>query len=200
MIVKKFLSLTVVALLISLSTVLWAGGIDDIDHPNWSGNYLVDRTGTHRGAINSSGELSVRVDSVGHFSVAHISSILHVAGQGSSGAVKTEEHKTGALTTWRVSSCGTTVATAVTTNTTRRDLIVNNIGDRPVYIGYGATGHVALTIANGFPMHSMGFTSANGIAGENHRYSGPLTLANYQGPLSCIAPAATGLSIIEILK
>lgn len=197
MIVKRFLSLTVVALLISLSTVLWAGGIDDIDSPNWSGNYLVDRTGTHRGAINSSGELSVKVGSVGHFSVAHISSVLHVAGQGSSGAVKTEAHTTGALRAYRVTSCGSTVATLAVTNTSRRDLLVNNIGTNTIYIGYGAAGHVALTAANGFPMHAMGMSSANPV--PNHQWA-ILTLQNYQGPLSCISLGVSEVSIIEILK
>jgi hypothetical protein len=135
------------------------------------------------------------------YTIQHISSVVHVAGMSSAGgSVKTENHLSGALRAWRVASCGTTTTQAVASNANRRTLIVNNIGTRPVYLGYGATGHVALTQANGYPMHSMGFTGANGINSENHRYAGPLILESYQGPISCIAPALTDLSIIEILR
>ena len=196
------------------------GGIDDVDHPNWSGNFLVDRTGTHRAAITSSGALKVDGSGVGtgneianissalHIAgilpvqVTHISGALHIAGSVHIAAQQSvQPHISGAFRAWRVASCGATASTAVATNLARRGLLVNNVGNRPAYVGYGAAGHVALTLANGFPMHAMGYTSANAIPGENHRWA-ILTLENYQGPLSCITATGdiTEISIIEILR
>jgi len=190
---KRWRIIALMAFGVFLAAVrVYGGGADDIDSPNFSGNYLVDRTGSHRATISATGRLSV--DST----VSHVSSALHVAGQGASGAVKTEEHATGTLKVSRL-TCGTASVMLVHTSAARRDLMVNNIGERPVWVGYGATGHVALTIDNGFPLHSMSISSANPIVGENHRYA-VLTLANYQGPLYCIGVVATPISIIEILR
>ena len=58
------------------------------------------------------------------------------------------------------------------------------------FIGLGATGHVALTAANGFVLHDGAHTSTN-----------RLYLPNYQGPISCIGTTAgSPLQILEILR
>ena len=65
-------------------------------------------------------------------------------------------------------------------------------------LGLAYAGHVALTINNGWVLHSMGFIGAGTVvSGETTR----LRLDNYQGPLACIAATAgVQLSIIEILR
>lgn len=178
------------------------GGIDDVDSPNWSGNFLVDRTGTHRAAITSQGALKVDASGVGDgTTVAHISGALHIAGSVHIAAQQSvQPHISGALRAWRVASCGATASTAVASNLARRDLRVQNLGPYPVFVGFGTAGHVALTVANGWAMHAMTIGSANWP--PNHATATMvLDLPNYQGPLSCIAQ--TGVSefgILEILK
>lgn len=150
----------------------------------------------------------------GNWAIGHVSSVTHVRGLVSIrddtcltckarvdhyNVLVTQPHVSGAFRAWRVADCGTTASLAVSTNLNRRDLIMAVTGNRPVYIGYGATGHVALTQANGFPLHAFGVTSANAIPGEQHAAS-YLYLPNYNGPIACIAPAASGLAVMEILR
>lgn len=120
--------------------------------------------------------------------VAHISGVTHVTGQ-------VRGHYSGAVRAYQVSQCGGTAATAVVTNTDRRDLIVKNIGttaNNTIWVGFGTTGHVALTAANGWAL-----TQHEGTAGN----SSQLILENYQGPLSCISTAAgMTLGVIEVLR
>jgi len=114
--------------------------------------------------------------------VAHVSGQLHIA------AI----HASGALRASRVTSCGTSAATVVATNTARRELWLTNMGTVNIYLGYGTTGHVALTTANGWPMHAA--SSSTGLA-----Y--PVKLREYAGPVSCIADGPNQqLGVLEVLK
>ena len=62
---RTIVSLLIAGVLVLVASFVAGGGIDDIDSPNWSGNFLVDRTGTHRGAIYSDGTLAVRAHTTG---------------------------------------------------------------------------------------------------------------------------------------
>jgi hypothetical protein len=127
----------------------------------------------------------VRVDqNSAPWTIAHVSAQVHV----------TAIHSSGALRAWRVVACGTTQATAVPTNTARRDLWLTNMGTSNIYIGYGTAGHLAVTTANGWPMHAA--SASTGLAG-------PVQLLNYQGPIRCITDLGglgQQLGILEILK
>lgn len=151
--------------------------------------------------------------------VSHIGSVLHVAAAGGglvirdttcstcqarvdhTNALANQPHISGAIRAWRVTSCGTTAATAVASNANRRDLRLTNMGTDTLYVGYGTTGHVALTTSNGWPMHAAG--GFNWSAGQRHVVSSLVTLdlPNYQGPMSCIADSVgQTLGIMEILR
>lgn len=149
----------------------------------------------------------------GDWSLSHIGSQLHVAGKvqigdkscatctarvDHYGALANQPHISGAIRAWRVSQCGTTAATAVVTNADRRDLYLRNITSTGpsaadganIFIGFGTTGHVALTASNGWVLHAAA-----------HMASNTLVLPNYQGPVSCIGTTAgSSLSILEILR
>ena len=145
--------------------------------------------------------------------LAHISSVTHVSGLLSIrddtcltckarvdhyNALANQPHISGALNAFRVSNCGTTATIALASNPNRRDLYLQNGATSQViatdmasiFIGLGATGHVALTAANGFVLHAGAHTSTN-----------RLYLPNYQGPISCIGTTAgSPLQILEILR
>lgn len=135
--------------------------------------------------------------------IPHITSVTHVVGV-------TRLHYSGALRATQVQSCGTTAATVVPTNEGRRDLYVKNIGNstqgaHTVWLGYGATGHVALTKDNGWALHAAGsFFVQNPAQTVNVGlvYSNTeIRLENYQGPLSCISTGSgSNLSVIEVLR
>ena len=198
---KRWIVLMTAVVLVVVAVRVWGGGIDDVDSPYFDGSFLVDRTGTHRGAIFSDGTLAVRaLDG----SVSHISSALHVAG-----IVNTRQHVGGGMRAWRVSSCGITAATAVVTATERRDLILSNLGDGPsnaqhttIYLGLGATGHVALTAINGLPLLVHLVTSSTAaVQGTFAMAVPPLVLRDYAGPVSCVTNVgAAHLGVLEILR
>mgnify|MGYP001595235258 FL=1 len=166
--------------------------------------------------------------------VEHVGSVTHVAAAGGGLVLRdptcttcrmrvdhynvlvTQSHISGAFNAWRVNACGTTARIVVASNPKRRDLYIQNLGGPTVsagahsnvYLGLGATGHVALTAANGWTLHAM--TTSITTATTTDRgtgTSGPTTrliLYNYQGPLSCIAvttgPLGATLGILEILR
>mgnify|MGYP001558571301 CR=1 FL=1 len=195
------LVLAALAALLVAAVGVYGGGIDDIDSPNWGGSFLVDRTGTHRAAISATGSLSV--DSTGSVTVSHVSSALHVAG-----IIPTREHVSGALRAWQVSACGTTASLAVASNANRRSLTIKNLGgdaanpERNVlFIGFGATGHVALTTGNGFPLSVHMVVSGAAASATAVSTTPALVLEGYEGPIACITNQNTAvMSVIEILK
>lgn len=123
-------------------------------------------------------------------------------------AAVNQPHISGAVRAWQVQSCGSTASLAVSTNTNRRDLILSNIGgaqpnaqiamNTVIFVGFGATGHVALTSSNGFPLQlHMATGSANSVYGT----AAPLRLENYQGPVACITNAnSANMGVLEILR
>jgi hypothetical protein len=144
------------------------------------------------------------------WSLAHIQSATHVRGSVQIGdnacptcrarvdhynALAQQPHISGAIRIWTVSQCGGTAATAVVTDPNRRTLMVKNLGTTAnvnIWIGFGTTGHVALTAANGW---ALGQHEGTGAA------SSQLVLDNYQGPLSCISTVAgMSLGVTEILR
>ena len=150
----------------------------------------------------------------GQWTIAHITSVTHIAGSlqiqdrtcttcrarvDHYNVLVVQPHISGALRTWQVNQCGTTASLAINTNANRRDLWVMNRGNGNIYIGYGATGHVALTTANGWPLHA----TASAIT-STARHSTALStvyLQNYQGPLACISDlAGQSLQVMEILR
>lgn len=147
-----------------------------------------------------------RVIPTDNFAISHISGTVHVVLLSSGHANVTRDHISSSFRAWRVANCGTGATLAINTNPDRRDLLLQNLGGpstsgthNNLYLGFGTQGHVALTINNGWVLHSMGY-----IAGGSGPFTGStasLTLPNYQGPVACIAEAAgTQLSIIEILR
>ena len=143
--------------------------------------------------------------------IQHISSVTHVSGLVSVrddncltcrmridhyNALAVQPHISGSVRAWQVAQCGDTATIAVATNANRRDIILKNIGtttatavsQATIYIGFGVTGHVALTAANGYALHNT--------AGANQ-----LILSNYNGPIACIA-TSTGqtLGVLEVLR
>lgn len=156
-------------------------------------------------------------DSVNVFhqsTIRHVSSVTHVAGgvmiRDSSCAtcnarvdhyniLVTQPHISGALRTWQVSQCGTTASLAVNTNENRRDLWLMNRGNGNIYIGYGTTGHVALTTGNGWPIHAT--ASAITTVARHSTALSIVYLQNYQGPIACIADlAGQAMQVMEILR
>ena len=153
----------------------------------------------------------------GEWNVRHVTSVAHVAAAGGGlvirddtcltcrmrvdhyNALVVQPHISGALRTWQVSQCGTTAALAINTNANRRDLWVMNRGNGNIYVGYGVTGHVALTTTNGWPLHA----TASAIT-TTARHSTALSIAyfpNSQGPLACISDlAGQTLQVMELLR
>ena len=118
----------------------------------------------------------------GEWNIRHVSAQIHVA------AV----HASGAFRAWRVAQCGTTARSAVATNQARRELWLTNMGTSNIYIGYGTTGHVALTTSNGWPMHQSSASTGSAY---------PVKLRGYYGPISCITDnGSQELGILEILR
>lgn len=156
------------------------------------------------GTLHVAGSVSL---SGGHSLVfSHVSSVSHVVLVASGHANVIRAHVGSAFRAWRVANCGTAAALVVANNPDRRDLYLQNLGGASasgthnnLYLGYGTQGHVALTINNGWVLHSMGF-----IAGGSQPFSGgtaQIILPNYQGPVACIGEAAnTQLGILEILR
>ena len=146
--------------------------------------------------------------------VAHVTSLTHVSGLVSVrddncltcrmridhyNVLVTQPHISGALRTWQVSQCGTTASLAINTNANRRDLWVMNRGNGNIYVGYGVTGHVALTTANGWPLHAT--ASAITTTARHSTALSTVYLQNYQGPLACIADlAGQTLQVMEVLR
>lgn len=145
--------------------------------------------------------------------VSHVSSLTHVSGLISVrddtcptckarvdhyNALANQPHISGAIRAWQVSQCGPTATIAVASNANRRDIYLRNQGTTwtgrddggNIFIGFGVTGHVALTAANGWVMH----------AGA-HIATSTLILYNYQGPISCIGlTAGSTLGVLEMLR
>ena len=222
MIHKRAAALTgIILAIVVVVGIVSGGGIDDVDHPNWSGNFLVDRTGTHRAAITSSGALKVDGSGVGTGTeIAHISSALHIAGilpvqvahiSGAlhiAGIVAVREHFGSSMVQYQVNACGGTAAVAVVTNTNRRTLILSNIGGAAanserniIFIGYGATGHTAVTTGTGIPLAPHYVISGTAVSLGVAATTPPMVLDNYQGPITCITNQNTAiLGVIEILR
>ena len=143
--------------------------------------------------VTDNANSALRVTGVTVFTIMgaldHVASQVHI----------TAFHSSGALRAWTVSTCGTSASLAVATNRARRDLILQNIGTRPIFIGYGTTGHVALTTSNGFMLHAGEGTG--GSAAQMPSALGRLELRDYSGPIACISTDATQtMNVLEILK
>ena len=163
--------------------------------------------------------------------IRHVSSTTHIAGSlqiqdmtcttcrarvDHYNVLVVQPHISGAFRAWRVASCGTSATQMVATNTNRRDLYIQNLGGPTVsagahsnvYLGFGTTGHVALTINNGWVLHSMSRSITPVTTSDTARVmsgdTAQLILYNYQGPVSCIAattgPLGATLTILEILR
>ena len=156
--------------------------------------------------------------------IAHTTSVTHVSGLVSIrddtcptckarvdhyNALANQPHISGALRAWQVSACGTTASLAVASNANRRDLVLKNLGGdaanserNVIFVGFGATGHVALSTANGYPL-AIHYAVFGGAATSNPTMvsTSPLVLTNYQGPIACVTNQNTAiLSIIEVLR
>ena len=130
--------------------------------------------------------------------VQHVSAITHVVLIASGHANVIRDHRSGSLRTLVVSQCGGSAVIAIGTNPNRRDLILQNGGTTTssgnIFIGFGTQGHVALSVANGFVLHTN-------TAYANASPTSRLIIPNYQGPVACIADAAgSPLQILEILR
>ena len=139
-----------------------------------------------------------RVIPTDNFTVGHATSVTHVALIASGHANVVREHVSAALRTIVVAQCGPGAALAIGTNPDRRDLILQNGGTTSttgnIWIGFGTQGHVALTAATGFVLHT---NSAFANASPTTR----LVLPNYRGPIACIGETAgSPLLIMEILR
>lgn len=138
---------------------------------------------------------------------AHASSVRHIAGYvyirdahcatcwarvDHFNTLVVQKHIGGAIRAWQVSQCGTTARTVVASNANRREIRLTNQGTSNIYIGYGATGHVALTATNGWPMHAA--SGSTGLAG-------PVILTEYQGPIACVTDLqGQTLGVLEVLR
>ena len=121
--------------------------------------------------------------------VAHITSVTHAVLISSGHANVLRFHVSGSLRVTLVANCGTGASQVLASNPDRRDLMIQNAGKSTVWVGYGAQGHVVLTAANGWGIHA-GSSTMN-----------PLTLWNYQGPLSCISAGDSELiKLMEIWR
>lgn len=174
----------------------------------------VSLTGAGAGPAHLSVLSTVVNNTAQRSTVAHVTSVTHVAGLVSIrddncltcrmrvdhyNVLVTQPHISGALRTWQVSQCGTTASLAVNTNENRRDLWLMNRGNGNIYIGYGTTGHVALTTGNGWPIHAT--ASAITTVARHSTALSIVYLQNYQGPIACIADlAGTAMQVMEILR
>lgn len=126
---------------------------------------------------------ALRVTGVTVFTVMgaidHVATQVHVAGLGISPQ----------FTMFRV-NCGTTAATAVSVTTTRRRVILQNVGTFPIYIGGG---HVTVTTSNAFTLHAVS-------AAQNAATTSRLELTDFQGRVDCISdgPGQT-LEILQVI-
>lgn len=126
---------------------------------------------------------AIRVTGVTFFSVqgaiSHNSGQLHVAGLGISPQ----------FTMFRV-NCGSSAATAVSVTTTRRRVILQNVGTLPIYIGGG---HVTVTTSNAFTLHAVS-------AAQNAATTSRLELTDFQGRVDCISegPGQT-LEVLQVI-
>ena len=126
---------------------------------------------------------AIRVTGVTVFSiqgaVSHNSGQLHVAGTGISPQ----------FTMFRV-NCGSTAATAVSVTTTRKRVILQNVGTLPIYIGGG---HVTVTASNAFTLHAVS-------APQNAATTSRLELTDFQGRVDCISdgPGQT-LEVLQVI-
>lgn len=161
------------------------------------------------------------------FRVAHITSLTHVGGSlqiqdmtcttcrarvDHYNALVVQPHISGAFRAWRVSKCGSTATQMIATNHNRRDLYIQNLGGPTVtpsnnhynvYLGFGTTGHVALTANNGWTLHAMTYLvnpTTTTLGPGNFGPTTQLILPNYQGPVSCISVQGATVGILEILR
>ena len=172
------------------NTIAW---LVNVQHISTVLHVSIHGFGFHNTNVVEPSTEAIRVTNVTHVTVmgtiSHLSGQLHI----------TAFHSSGALRAWQVSTCGTTASLAIATNRARRDLILQNIGTRPIFIGYGTTGHVALTTSNGFMLHAGEGTG--GSAAQMPSALGRLELRDYNGPIACIATdAGQTMNVLEILK
>lgn len=180
------------------SPVTVTGGALDVNCPTCSVATVVGvshiSAAVHiAGNVTDNANSALRVTGVTVFTIMgaldHVASQIHV----------TAFHSSGALRAWTVSTCGTSASLAIATNRARRDLILQNIGTRPIFIGYGTTGHVALSTSNGFMLHAGEGTG--GSATQMPSALGRLELRDYNGPIACISTdAGQTMNVLEILK
>ena len=135
------------------------------------------------GGVTDNANNAVRVTGVTVFTIMgavdHVATQIHVAGLGISPQ----------FTMFRV-NCGTTAATAVSVTTTRRRVLLQNVGTLPIYIGGG---HVTVTTSNAFTLHAVSAT-------QNAATTSRLELTDFQGRVDCISegPGQT-LEIIQVI-
>lgn len=202
-----------------LGTLITAGPIQAVR--------VVDGLSNQLAAVDHFGAIGVAIDSsrltADRLTISHISSLTHVFGRiqvsddtcptcrarvDHFNALANQPHISGALRAWQVNTCGVTATQGVATNANRRDLILKNLGggDNPersiIFLGFGTTGHVALSTNNGYPLAvHLVMTGAAGVPPSVVSVTPDLVIANYQGPISCIAHASSAiLSVIEILR
>ena len=135
------------------------------------------------GGVTDNANSALRVTGVTVFTVMgaidHVATQMHVAGLGISPQ----------FTMFRV-NCGTTAATAVGVTTTRRRVILQNVGTLPIYIGGG---HVTVTTSNAFTRHAVS-------AAQNAATTSRLELTDFQGRVDCISdgPGQT-LEVLQVI-
>ena len=135
------------------------------------------------GGVVDNANSALRVTNVTHVTVmgtiSHISQQLHVAGVGISPQ----------FTMFRV-NCGSTAATAISVGTTRKRVILQNVGTLPIYIGGG---HVTVTTSNAFTLHAVS-------AAQNAATTSRLELTDFQGRVDCISegPGQT-LEVLQVI-
>ena len=185
---RRLLPLGAVVLVLVLGLVVGLG---------WSQDYPRDSESrvVRQGSVWTLSHIGAQVHVAGAIELRDKTCVTCTARVDHYNALAMQPHIGGALRIWQVSQCGSTAATAVATNTNRRTLIVKNLGTTAnvnIWIGYGTTGHVALSSANGW---ALGQHEGTGAA------SSQLALDNYQGPLACISTVAgMTLGVVEILR
>lgn len=181
-----------------------------------AGELNVNCTGCSAASVVNVGHISGALHVAGGFTsnVGHISAAIHLAGgvtdnanaalrvtgvtvftiMGALDHVATQVHVAGVgispqFTMFRV-NCGTTAATAVSVTTTRKRVILQNVGTLPIYIGGG---HVTVTASNAFTLHAVS-------AAENASTTSRLELTDFQGRVDCISdgPGQT-LEVLQVL-
>lgn len=135
------------------------------------------------GGVTDNANSAVRVTGVTVFTIMgavdHVATQVHVAGLGISPQ----------FTMFRV-NCGSTAATAVSVTTTRRRVILQNVGTLPIYIGGG---HATVTTSNAFTLHAVS-------AAQNAATTSRLELTDFQGRVDCISdgPGQT-LEVLQVI-